>query len=109
MGSFFDRFQLVATLTLIFAAPAGMALVSAPQTGQAAVLFDPRLEPAELMSRIAEADARIVRFGAAPGLAVVDMSDAGAAALRRAGAWLITDPILLGGCTASPAQDIDEG
>lgn len=75
-----------------------MAIVSAPPSGQAAVMFDPRLDRQAMLQAVAEADVTLVRFGSLPGTVVVDVPEAGMTQLIQAGAWIIADPILLGGC-----------
>lgn len=90
---------LVAAASLSAALPLAGAVAVAPETGQAAVLFDPRLTRADLARAAAGAGAGIVRFGAAPGSLIVSLPESGGPqALRAAGAWLIADPVLLGGC-----------
>lgn len=99
MANCVARACLVAVITLTAATPLAGAVAAAPQSGQAAVLFDPRLSRTEQVERAARAGAAIVRFGAAPGSLVVDMAETGGLeALRDAGAWLVADPIILGGC-----------
>ncbi|MGJ3232511.1 MAG: hypothetical protein ACFE0P_11995 [Oceanicaulis sp.] len=76
------------------------ALAAPPQTGQAAVLFDPRLTRAEMTLSAASAGVDIVRFGALPGSMIIEFTPgAGPAELHAAGAWLVADPVILGGCT----------
>ena len=98
MSSFLDNVRIAATAGLVAAAPTALAVSAAPQSGQAAVLFDPGLSRAETLARLSGAGADLVRFGRAPGLVIVDLPDTGAPALRRAGAWLVFDPLVLGGC-----------
>lgn len=75
------------------------AVLDAPRTGQVAVMFDPRLSDAELLSAVARADAELVRFGGWPGALIVNLPETtGPEALRAAGAWIVADPIILGGC-----------
>ena len=95
------------TGVLALATPVIGAVAGAPRTGQVAVFFDPRDTSAELMTRIAQTDARLVRLGGLPGTVIVDMSDADRhAALRAVGALLIADPIVLGGCSISQQKDL---
>ena len=100
MGKFVGILRISATFAVIAATPALMALSSVPQSGQAAVLFDPSLDRSALMLQVADSGADLVRFGGAPGVVVVDLPADGPAALRRAGAWLVLDPVVLGGCSA---------
>ena len=91
---------------LVSAVPFAGALADAPVTGQAAILLNPSLSKAEQMNRIAATQARIVRFGALNGLVIVDMPDPETRrALRRSGAWLIADPLILGGCLTASSQE----
>ncbi len=90
---------LIAAASLSATLPVAGAIAVSPATGQAAVLFDPRLTRAELAQAAAGAGAGIVRFGAAPGSVIVSLPETGGPqALRAAGAWLIADPVILGGC-----------
>lgn len=98
MGSFFNITRIAATLCLMVAAPTALAVSAPPRSGQAAVLFDPGLSQAQTLVQISSAGAELVRFGQAPGLVIVDLPEQGPGALRSAGAWLVLDPLLLGGC-----------
>ncbi|MGY6628880.1 MAG: hypothetical protein ACXIVL_10195 [Oceanicaulis sp.] len=87
--------------------PVAGAVLGAPETGQAAVLFHPSSTPSQLALAAASAGVEIVRFGGAPGAMIVNIETAaGHAALRDAGAWLIADPVILGGCTAQSLKEI---
>jgi len=86
----------------ITALPVVGAVASAPETGQVAVLFSPNSTRAEQLQAAAQADVTIVRFGALPGTVIVQMDTPAAQALRHTGAWLIADPIILGGCNSRP-------
>ncbi|MEQ8404091.1 MAG: hypothetical protein RKE49_03260 [Oceanicaulis sp.] len=102
MPSRLPPFCLAAALALSAGLPVFGAVASTPPGGQAAVLFDPRMTRAELAEAAARAGASIVRFGAAPGSIVVELPDSGGSgALRAAGAWLVADPIILGGCASA--------
>lgn len=107
MRGMVDGLRIGASALLLVAAPTMMVLASVPQSGQAAVLFDPALNDRDVLVRVASAGATFVRFGEAPGLVVVDLPEAGPQALRGAGAWLVLDPLLLGGCRLDVM--IDEG
>jgi len=89
---------LIGVFALIGLAPLALAISAAPPSGQTAVLFDPRLDRREVLQAVAASDATLVRFGALPGSAVVDTDEGGRLRLSAAGAWLLADPILLGGC-----------
>lgn len=96
---------LLLAISLVSAVPILGALASAPRTGQAAILLNPALSKSEQLEIIAGAQARIVRFGALNGVVVVDMPDIQtSSALRQAGAWLITDPLILGGCLSTGSE-----
>ncbi len=100
MPALIDSLRIGGSFGLLAAAPTLLALSSVPQSGQAAVLFDPWLEHSALVAQVAESGADLVRFDGAPGVVVVDLPHDGPAALRRAGAWLVLDPVILGGCAA---------
>lgn len=90
---------LLLAIGLVSAVPLAGAVASAPASGQAAILLNPRLSKNEQLEIIAGTEARIVRFGALNGVVIVDMPDTRtSSALRQAGAWLIADPLILGGC-----------
>ena len=94
---------------LVSSVPVAGALSDAPEIGQAAILLNPASSRAEQVERIARTDARIVRFGALNGVVIVDMPDTQTRrALRQAGAWLVADPLILGGClnTRSEGQGV---
>jgi len=97
---------LAACLILSAGLPAAGIVMAAPGTGQAAVLFAPQTTPTELARAAARAGVDIVRFGGAPGTLIVNIdSPDSRAALREAGAWLITDPVFLGGCARTRIED----
>jgi len=105
MASRLPQICLGLMVALITTVPVTGAIMDAPDRGQAAVLLDPRLSRTEQLQRVAEADAELVRFGAAPGTLIVNMTDISSPeALRAAGAWIIADPIILGGCSVSGSQ-----
>jgi len=104
----------VLCLGLCFALAGGVPLIGAvldaPETGQAAVLFDPRSSLSDRVEAASRANVRLVRAAAAPGALIVELPDAGAAArLRAAGAWLVADPVILGGCALNPALSPPSG
>ncbi len=105
MASRLPLFCLVGAFAMIAASPVLMAVTTAPSSGQVAVMFDPRLDRADLMRAVADADASLVRFGGLPGTVIVDMPDGGVARLAASGAWLIADPIMLGGCNPEISFD----
>lgn len=98
---------LAACLTLSAGLPVAGAVLAAPETGQAAVVFAPHTTPTELTRAAARAGVDIVRFGGAPGTLIVNIDHRDSrAALREAGAWLIADPVILGGCARTRIEDI---
>ena len=93
-------------VALITSAPFTGSIASAPEQGQAAVLLNPSLSRADQLRRISDAGAELVRFGAVPGAVIVNMTPAsGPAELRAAGAWIIADPVILGGCSELGSQN----
>lgn len=80
--------------------PVAGAALSAPAAGQTAAFFAPGAAPGEVARAVWAANGRIVRFGALPGSVIVDLPEGGAAALKRAGAWLVAAPMIEGGCAA---------
>jgi hypothetical protein len=105
MAKRLPQFCLGLMVALITTVPVTGALLDAPDQGQAAILLDPRLSRSEQLLRIADAGAELVRFGAAPGALIVNITETSSPeALRAAGAWIIADPIILGGCSVSGSQ-----
>jgi hypothetical protein len=97
---------LTACLALSAGLPVAGAVLAAPETGQAAVLFAPQATPSDLARAAARAGVDIVRFGGAPGTLIVNIDRPDSrAALREAGAWLIADPVILGGCARTRVED----
>ena len=96
------RLAPIMCLSIIVIVIAGLpiagAVADAPRTGQAAVLFSPLSTRVDQMQAAAQAGVTIVRFGALPGTVIVQMDTPSATHLRSAGAWVIADPIILGGC-----------
>lgn len=98
--------SLAACLVLSAGLPVAGAVLAAPETGQAAVLFAPQTSPSDLARAAARAGVDIVRFGGAPGTLIVHLDHpASRDALREAGAWLIADPVILGGCARTRIED----
>ncbi len=96
---------LVLAVALVSAVPLAGALASAPESGQAAIFLNPASSKTEQLQIIARTDARLVRFGALNGVVIVDLPDIQTrAALRQAGAWLIADPLILGGCLTTGSE-----
>jgi len=83
--------------------PLGVSLGAGADAASAqsplAVVWPPGWSRAQQMTALAEADARLVRFGGAPGVMIVEPSKA--QALRQAGALLFLDPEAVGACALS--------
>lgn len=109
MHTMLHTLRITASLMAIAAAPSVLALSAAPQSGQAAVLFNPALEPGDVLAQVSRAGAELVRFGGAPGLVVVKLPSDGPHALRQAGAWLVLDPVVMGGCAPTPSTAPQQG
>ncbi len=103
MGTLAGHSKLTAVLALALVGgfPLAAVALSPPAGDQAAVAFPPTWNETRILSAVAEADARLVRYAAAPGLVVVSADPAAQARLRAAGAWLVADPVLAGGCFTS--------
>lgn len=101
MPNWSGSMRLIACVAIIGGVPVLGGLMAPPQSGQAAVVFDPRLDDTDLALAAVQAGAQLVRYGNTPGLVVVELPQDGPQALREVGAWLILDPIIVGGCTAS--------
>ena len=72
-----------------------------PGQTQVGVVFPPTLDSLGVMQRIAAADARIVRVGGWPFIAIVTRDHADTLdRLARAGALFTINPKVLGGCLA---------
>ncbi|TGY89176.1 hypothetical protein E5163_08630 [Marinicauda algicola] len=87
-------------LVTLTGVPAVGALTSAPREGQAAIVFPPGWARGEVARATAEAGTALVRFGSLPNIAIVDLGRDDTARLREAGALLVLDPLILGGCLA---------
>jgi hypothetical protein len=78
------------------------ALQSVPRDGaQVAAIFSPWSDSADVMARVAQADGLMVRRGLIDSIVVVQSSEPGLIGrLYAAGAWLVIDPTIFGGCLA---------
>ncbi|MEQ8666054.1 MAG: hypothetical protein RIC16_10030 [Rhodospirillales bacterium] len=66
---------------------------------QVAVIYQPGTSLPEIVSSAGAAGARLVRLGAYDNIAVVDFGrQVATAGIELPGAWLIVDPLRLGGC-----------
>jgi hypothetical protein len=91
--------------TALVAALALAALAAAPRADAHAVaaIFAPGATWPAIVDAIDAVDGRIVRVGAFANIVVVESERSGmAAGLRAHGAWLVVDPIVVGGC--APAE-----
>ncbi|MHA6287746.1 hypothetical protein [Maricaulis sp. CAU 1757] len=83
---------------LVIITPALLAAES-PVEEQAAVVFPPSWQPADILRAAARADVEMVRLGALNNIAIITLPDEAAGdRIRRSGAWLILPPGALGGC-----------
>lgn len=89
----------LALLTLA-GVPAAGAVMSAPREGQAAIVFPPGWAHDAVVRATGEAGTSLIRFGSLPNIAIVDLQPEDAVRLRAAGAILVLDPLILGGCLA---------
>jgi len=78
------------------------ALQAVPRDGaQVAVIFAPSTSSDGVMARVAQADGLLVRRGLFDAIVVVQSDEPGLVArLYAAGAWLVIDPNVFGGCLA---------
>ena len=96
---FSQRFYALTIGAIVAATPLAGALVSAPQSGQAAIVFPPGYDHGETARAVARSGLAFVRTGSLSNIAIVDLSgEAASARLREAGALFILDPLILGGC-----------
>lgn len=80
------------------------AVLAFPRSEQVAVFAGPGRDGADLIALAARAGGAIVRMGPSQNLAVVTPSGAPAgfiSRLYREGAWLVFDPLVLGGCASA--------
>ena len=82
------------------------ALQGVPRDGaQVAAIFSPWMRSDRVMARVAQADALLVRRGLLDSIVVVQSDEPGL--IRRlyaAGAWLVIDPTVFGGCLAGHSE-----
>jgi|HubBroStandDraft_3_1064219.scaffolds.fasta_scaffold1748556_1 hypothetical protein len=78
------------------------ALQAAPHDGaQVAAIFSPWTSSGSALTRVAQADGLLVRRGLIDSIVVVQSDEPGLIArLYAAGAWLVIDPNVFGGCLA---------
>jgi len=90
---------LIVFVLLTLAAP--LALIAGPKDmGEGvAVVFAPWIDEATAMSRVGEAGGAVIRAGNLGFISVaMPASPDFAADIRKAGAWLLLDPQVVGGC-----------
>jgi hypothetical protein len=94
-------------LTIAFASLlAAFAIASRPgDQGPVAAIFPPWWSGLQSVSAAARAGP-VIRFGLLPNIVIVMTERGGAAALRRAGAWAVLDPLALGGCGGPVAEPV---
>jgi len=91
---------LAAACLLVLAAA---SLRPLPGQDQVGVVFPPSLDDAQVLARVAEAGARLVRPGAWPFIAVVAVDGPHTLArLEDLGALFTVNPLVLGACLARP-------
>ena len=89
---------------------AGLAASPKEWRGQLALVFSPKATTAEIVTAVAAMEARLVRNGGLGNLVVVSFDrETSYAELRRHGAWLALDPVLLGACSLLTAEPSPEG
>ncbi|WP_053081585.1 hypothetical protein [Methylobacterium aquaticum] len=99
------RLQDGAGLLLLLLAP--LAVVAVPRSETVAVLGRPGGGTAEAAAIVVAAGGTLVRTGAA-GVVVARSPEAGfVGRLYGAGAWLVLDPIVAGGCAPGPDRPDD--
>jgi hypothetical protein len=78
------------------------ALQAVPRDGtQVAAIFAPWASGGGVMARVGQADGLLVRRGLLDSIVVVQSDEPGLIGrLYAAGAWLVIDPTVLGGCLA---------
>ncbi len=87
-------------------APFAFASLAAPREGQAAAVFPAHWTRAQILQAAAGADARLVRFADAPGVAVLELPESGPGAVRNAGAVVLLDPQMAGACARRPGEEV---
>ena len=98
-----NRVSLLLAFSL-FTLGAPLALIAGPEDmGEGvAVVFAPWTDEATAMSRVGAAGGAVIRAGGADFISVaIPQSPDFADAIRAAGAWLLLDPQLVGGCMTS--------
>ena len=85
---------------LILAVLAPLGLLILPRGSQVAVIGRPGASPSELANLVAAAGGGLIRGGGYANIAIAASDEAGfTTRLYRAGAWIVLDPIVAGGCT----------
>ena len=101
-------FACVCLLTAgLLLAPFAFASLAAPREGQAAAVFPAHWTRVEIIQAAARAEARLVRFADAPGVAVLELPESGPVAVRAAGAFVVMDPQMAGACARRPVEKVD--
>lgn len=100
--------SLPAFLLLAFSLLGALVVGLTPRAGQAqlAVIGAPWMGLDRMAELVAAADGRIVEAGGLSNVIVAQSDDPGfTAALYRAGAWLVLDPVVLRGCLGGGGSD----
>lgn len=85
---------------------AAFAIASRPaDQGPVAAIFPPWWSGLQSVSAAAQAGP-VIRFGLLPNIVIVMTERGGATVLRRAGAWVVIDPLALGGCGGPVAASV---
>lgn len=94
------------SLAGLFAAVSAVALPREPARG-VGLVFAPWTSTETVLTRVAEAGGRFVRFGGAPfvAIAIPDDSDREARTLAS-GTWLVVDPFVISACASLFASKV---
>lgn len=102
--SIFD-FLPVAVIGLATICTPMLALTEPVEGPDAAFVFPPGWDSADVMRAAAQAEVGVVRFGALENIGIFEIAGEGdIRRLREAGAWLVLPPQALGGCPARPQR-----
>ncbi|MGE3987373.1 hypothetical protein [Pseudorhodoplanes sp.] len=100
-GRWLDGAMIALLLAASLVLPVGTSLSARGSEGSrvVAVLFAPWVDAAGAMQRVADAGARIVRFGALPFIVVAEAGDAEFSdRIAARGAWMTLDPRVIAAC-----------
>lgn len=95
----FDTTIIAAVSLAALAVAAQGAFAPGDSASGVAVIYAPWVDSGDAIRRVTSAGARVVRTGGVPFVAIVVPEGADFAERARAGgAWLLADPVMLGGC-----------